>query len=177
MRRFVSALMIPGIVASILAVPGTGRIIDSPTAAAVAPRHPLIGAWILNLNVTNPSIRPALGVFSADGTYVQTNPSEVGVWTATGERSAAFTFVTEGQDSSGSYEGLAKIRGLLKVDQRGDTLTAQYTVEVIRPDGSSQGEQGFLTARGTRITVEPMGRSTPATPTAGSPEGLPAIGA
>ncbi len=119
--------------------------------------HPLVGAWILDRDMTHPTNPQQLIVATADGLYLGVDyggRTTVGVWEATGPRTAAVTLRGTAPDQGVPFVGLAIIRGTVEVAEDGLSFTAPYTLEVVGPDGTQSGEYGVTTARGTRITVE-----------------------
>ncbi len=133
--------------------------------------HPLVGSWQLDVDTQDPTNPPSLGIFSSDGTYLETDfeGSAVGVWEATGDHSANMTFWFPA-DAEG---GMAVVRASIDVADDGESFTAPYTLEFIAPDGTSSGQASPATAVGTRLHVEEMGTPVislrdlfPATPAA-----------
>ena len=119
--------------------------------------HPLVGAWILDRDMTHPTNPPQLVVVTSDGLYLGVDyggRTTVGVWEATGPRTADITLRVTADDQGVPFLGLAVIRGTVEVREDGLSFTAPYTLEVVAEDGSSTGEYGVTTAQGTRITVE-----------------------
>lgn len=114
--------------------------------------HPLVGAWLLDINAEDPENAPSLAIFSSDGTYleVDVDGTGIGVWDATGERAANLTILFS--DEGGSY----KVRAAVEVDETGEQLSASYTFEPTIA-GENLGEFGPESATGTRIAVEAMG--------------------
>ena len=122
--------------------------------------HPLVGAWILDRDTTQSTNPLQLIVATADGLYLGVEyggRTAVGVWEATGPRTAAVTLRLPGPSEGVPFVGLAVIRGTVEVAENGLSFTAPYTLEVVAPDGTSSGEYGVTTAQGTRITLEDMG--------------------
>ena len=129
----------------------------TPSASA---DHPLVGAWILDRDTTHPTNPQQLIVITADGLYLGVEyggRTTAGVWEATGPRTAAITLRVLPPAEAVPFVGLAVIRGTVEVAADGLNFTAPYTLEVAAPDGTSSGEYGVTTARGVRITLEPMG--------------------
>ncbi len=105
---------------------------------------------------------PFLGSFSADGIYHQGDfdgLDGLGAWEATGPTSAALTFVQHTPNEEGEFGGSATIRATIEVDPDGQSLTAEFSIELVG-EGAPAGEYGPGSVTGTRIVVEPMG--TPA---------------
>jgi hypothetical protein len=136
----------------------------TPNAAA---DHPIVGAWWTANDAPGPGVATAYAVFHADGTYLEVDPNigvGVGVWRATGERSAELTYVFQDIDPepATTAPGTVTVRQAVAVGAAGNEFTAPLTVEVQIPDGTVVFTAAY-TARGTRLQVEPMlPRATPA---------------
>jgi hypothetical protein len=131
-----------------------------------AANHPVVGAWLVDQNVADTADPPALSIFMAEGTAYEANPAVgdgVGVWRATGERTAAATFVFQVVGEDGAIQATVKARADLEVDASGDAFTSVYAYEGTAPDGTV-AFSGEATGHGTRLAVEP--RLPPATPAA-----------
>jgi hypothetical protein len=140
----------------------------TPSATA---DHPVVGAWWTANDAPGPGVETAYAVFHADGTYLEVGPNigvGVGVWQATGERSAELTYVFQDIDPepATTAPGTVTVRQSVEVDETGDAFTAPLTVEVRIPDGTVVFSAAY-TARGSRLEVEPM--SPLATPPLGTP--------
>jgi hypothetical protein len=175
MRRFGIPVAVLTLVVVGLVLLGSrpSAVAQESTPAAVA-GHSIVGAWLLDVDVDDPTNAPALAIVHDDGTYLEVDAdggSGIGTWEATGPTTAAATFLYNGQDESGASAGTVKIRATAAVDAAGDAFTAEYTLEFIGPDGTSAGEMGPGTATGERIAVEPMG--TPVGPLMPEEEATP----
>jgi hypothetical protein len=129
----------------------------TPSATA---DHPVVGAWWTANDAPGPGVETAYAVFHADGTYLEVDPNigvGVGVWRATGERSAELTYVFQDIDPepATTAPGTVTVRQSVEVDETGDAFTAPLTVEVRIPDGTAVFSAAY-TARGSRLEVEPM---------------------
>jgi hypothetical protein len=160
MRR----LLIP---LSVLVVVLLGIVVARPSTDTVAQEatsaHPVIGAWLGDVDVNDPANAPSLFIFHDDGTYLQTDPdgsNGVGSWEATGDNSVALTAIFHAQDEAGEFGGSVLLRASVEVDESGNTLTAEYTLDFTQPDGTSTGELGPGSATAERIVVEAMGTPT-----------------
>lgn len=140
-----------------------GMVAASPGLSTVAQEgtgHPVIGAWLADVDTNDPENAPSLFIFHDDGTYLQTDPdgsNGIGAWEETGPNTAALTALFHNQEETGDFAGTAKVRASVEVDESGDALTAEYTLDFMDPDGASSGEMGPGMASAQRITVEPMG--------------------
>ena len=160
---------------ALLAPIAAGR---APFAAAqdatpAATAHPIVGAWQADLDADSPNNPPALVVFHADGTYLQTDETGValGAWEATGERTATLTVLILMSGEDGGPAGHLTIRAAYEVAADGQSYAGSHTLEFVGGEGMPAGELGPGSATGTRIAVEPMG--TPAASLAeafGAPE-------
>ena len=161
MRRVTVGLV--AIAALILGAVGLGvlppALAQDATPTAMS-GHPLVGTWLLDTSIEDPENLPEVTVFTADGAYISSDAEgfpNVGVWEASGERSARLTIVSPGVEEDGAFAGTFMVRATIDVDESGDRFTAQYTGEFVGPDGVGTGEYGPGTAEATRIAVEPMG--------------------
>jgi hypothetical protein len=157
-RMFVQLSIIAVVLLGLFAF---GRATPDTTAQAATPGatpdHSFVGAWRMT-NPAFPEEAPILVVLHADGTYFQTEADGsigVGSWEATGEQSAAVTFVE--QFVAGGTVNTITFRAVGEVAADGDAFTGTYTVELTGPDGASRGEYGPGTVEAIRIAVEPMG--------------------
>ena len=170
MRHFV-------VLASVIAAAFVGMAVLGNRPAAIAGEstptamadHPVVGAWWTANDAPGPGVETAYAVFNADGTYVEVDPNigvGVGVWRATGGRSAELTYVFQDIDPepATTAPGTVTVRQSVAVDASGSEFTAPLTVEVRIPDGTVVFSAAH-TARGTRLPVEPM-----------LPHGTPPIG-
>ena len=122
---------------------------------AAAEDHPIVGAWLLDTDIDDPTNPFSLDVFTSDGVYFEVDPeggTSVGVWEPSGANTANMTFW--GLDPSG---GMLIVRAELEVGADGRTVTGTYTVEFIEPDGTVSGEIGPGNVEGTKLAVEPQG--------------------
>jgi hypothetical protein len=169
MRRF--SLLLSVVAVMLL---GGGALHFHPVAVAqeatptAMTGHPLVGTWLLDVDADDPTNAPDVTVFTADGAYISVDAEgfpSLGVWEASGERSATLTIVSPGleeEEEDGAFAGTFMVRATIDVDETGDAFTAQYTGEFVEPDGTGTGEYGPGTATATRIAAEGMG--TPAGP-------------
>lgn len=135
-------------------------IVSSQFGAAAqdeATTHPIVGAWLLTVDVSGENDPPHLVIYHADGTYTDAAAGRgggVGVWEAIDDQTVVTNvlFHTEAEDGS---VGLTRIRTESSVDESGNAYTSDYTREVIAADGTSTGELGPGSGSAVRITAEP----------------------
>ncbi len=153
----------------------------SPNAAArgfTTAGHPLVGTWFLDNGTAN--LTDALDTFilHADGSYIEANADGVvrlGAWEATGPTTATLTIEAYSRDEAGANTGGIIIRLDITLNPDGASYTAEGTIELIAPDGSTSGQAGPATGAATRLMVESPG--TPVMTLAelfgGAPEATP----
>lgn len=142
-------------------------VAQDATADAMA-THPIVGTWLLNVDIFDENVPPLLVIYHADGTYTDAGAgrgSGIGVWEPIDENTVAANVLFHTQDEEGNF-GLTRIRTETTVDESGDAYTSEYTRELIAADGTSTGELGPGSAMAERITVEPRGE--PVGPMAGA---------
>jgi hypothetical protein len=112
-----------------------GTATQQATPAATA-GHPLVGTWIVDPEVDDPTNPPSFDAFMADGTLVNigSDGASVGAWEATGARTATFTFAGVAQEAGS--EAVFIIRGHLEVDESGDTITGSHSFTLVAADGT-----------------------------------------
>ena len=173
MRRLVvslsaaTVLLIGGVVAG-SPVGGAGQPETVPStepaasseAAASTEGHPIVGTWLLVVDDFDDP--PSLVALTSDGIYLQAEYDGLagyGSWEATGPSSVSLTFMQQFEGEGGEFGGSAIIRAVAEVNEDGQSLTGEFTVE-LRDGAGPPGEYGPGTVSATRIAVEPMG--TPA---------------
>jgi hypothetical protein len=144
--------------AVVLARPSTSAQEATPTGMAA---HPVVGLWRFTNEVGDATF-PSLGIFHADGTYVEDYPDassfSLGLWRPTGERSAEVT-VYQNQvvdDKLTNGEG----RWTVEVDETGDALTqgAGFFLGLFE-DGSVEFSvewEGSTEPVATRLGIQPV---------------------
>ncbi|MBW3634535.1 MAG: hypothetical protein KY456_16070, partial [Chloroflexi bacterium] len=157
MYRFLALVSVAAI-AGVVALGGATTRTDAQegTPQPVA-GHSIIGAWLLDVDTEDPVNPPSLAIFHDDGTYLQADSdgsNGIGVWEVTGANSATLTALFYGQDEAGEFAGAVQLRATIAIDEAGDSLTAEYTLEFIDPAGASSGEIGPGAATAERITVD-----------------------
>ncbi|MDQ3656121.1 MAG: hypothetical protein M3457_13720 [Chloroflexota bacterium] len=162
MRRLLIPLsvMVVVLLGIVAARPSIGSVAQEATAA-----HPVIGAWVGDVDANDPANPPTLLLFHDDGTFLQADPdgsNGVGAWEETGPNTASLTAIFHGLDETGAFGGSVMVRAAVVVDASGNTLTAEYTLDFAGADGMSSGEMGPGMATAERIVVEEMG--TPVAP-------------
>ena len=177
-RHFSNSIPLALVIALLVGAIGVDRSLGSARQQGTA-GHPLVGTWVVDPEVDDPSNPPSFDAFMADGTLVNigSDGTSVGTWEATGPRTASFTFagLVEGTGSGAFFI----IRGSLEVDEAGDHLTGAHSFTMISADGTVLVAAEGGGAEGTRLPAEPLesvGQTlpgfptwTPATPEAGTP--------
>ena len=164
------------VLVAILAGPITMRGVTPAGAQGVSTSgHPLVGGWVLDLKVQSTGEPPLYLLFHADGTWLlatQFFGDGVGVWQATGARTADATLIIQDLNSD-PYQivpGTQTARFSIEVGTTGDVFTARWEAEGRWPDGTLASSDGG-TAQGTRLTVDRL--PAPASPVASTPAELP----
>ena len=147
----------------------------TPTALA---GHPLVGTWIVDPEVADPTNPPSFDVYMADGTAINVGSegATAGAWEATGPRTAMLTLTGLLRNAG---PGTAFIlRANVEVDEAGESYTATHSFTLVAADGTVLAAVQGGTARGTRLHAEAAEAAgplpgfptwTPATPEAGTP--------
>ena len=155
-----------------------GAAAQEATPAATA-GHPLVGTWIVDPEVADPTNPPSFDVYMADGTAINVGSegATAGAWEATGPRTATLTFAGLMREVGSGASFI--LRANVEVDEAGESFTATHSFTLVAPDGTILAAVQGGTARGTRLHAEPaeaMGTPlpgfptwTPATPEAGTP--------
>ena len=124
--------------------------------------HPVVGAWFWENSSTDP-FDDSFAIFHADGTYVEETPyigTGIGVWEATGERSADLIIVF--QDIEGGLDptapaafvaGTFTLRLSLEVDETGNAISGTGPIEIRTPDGALVDEVTF-DGTGSRLLLD-----------------------
>lgn len=135
---------------------GASIAVAQDATPADGDQHPFVGSWMVDTEPQNPTNAPHLAIVSSDGTYFEMDifGASVGVWEATGDRTAAVTyhFLLEPEPV-----GMGTIRADLAVSEDGQSWSGMYTLELVSSDGSSPGEVGPGQIVATRVEVEPRG--------------------
>jgi hypothetical protein len=122
--------------------------------------HPFVGTWMLDSDTADPENPIEIDVVTADGGWIGTEADgavQLGAWEATGDLTANLT--VWGLNSEEEGGGMFIIRASVEVAADGQSFTAEYTLEVVGPDGATMGdgEYGPGSATATRLSAEPMG--------------------
>jgi len=161
----VIAVLVAVLVGAIGVLPSRGTAAQGSTPANA--EHPLVGAWIVDPEVDDPTNPPSFDAFMADGTVVNigSDGASIGAWEATGPRTAMMTFPGLVQDSEG--EAAFILRGNLEVDETGESLTGSHSFTLIAADGTVLAAAQGGAASGTRLHAEPLeegGKTLPGFP-------------
>ncbi|MDQ3467350.1 MAG: hypothetical protein M3411_03845, partial [Chloroflexota bacterium] len=79
--------------------------------------HPIVGAWVIDVDADDPENPPALAIFHDDGTYLQSDPdgaNGVGTWEPTGATTAALTILFHGLDENDAFGGTTTVRATVE---------------------------------------------------------------
>ncbi len=179
MRR--NSVLVALVAAVLVGAVGVGRSVGAATrqATPATAGHPLVGTWIVDPEVDDPTNPPSFDVYMADGTAINVGSegATAGAWEATGPRTATLTFAGLLREA-GSEAGFI-LRANVEVDEAGENFTATHSFTLVAADGTVLATAQGGTARGTRLRAEPMEAGgalppgfptwTPATPEAGTP--------
>lgn len=178
-RGLVLGALVPALLVGALGiVPAIDTAGQEATPDAPA-EHPLVGTWIVDPEVDDPTNPPSFDVYMADGTAINigSEGATAGAWEATGPRTATLTFA--GLLRGSQPETAFILRANIEIDETGESYTGSHSFTVVAPDGTILADFQGGTVRGTRLRAEPMeagGESlpglptwTPASPEAGTP--------
>jgi hypothetical protein len=159
-RHLFAIVVVAAAVVGLIALGARPAAVAEEATPAAMVDHPVIGTWWTANDAPGPGVETAYVVFHADGTYLEVDPNigvGVGVWRASGERSAELTYVFQDIDPepATTAPGTVTVRQLVELDATEDAFTAPLTVEVRTPDGTVVFSAAY-TARGTRLQVKPM---------------------
>ena len=126
---------------------GLGLALGARTSSARAQgiatqAHPLVGTWFLDNGTANRTDALDSFILHADGTYIEANADgtvRLGAGDATGPMTATLTIEAYSRDETGVNLGAIIIRLLIELNPDGNSYTAEGTIELIAPDGSSRG--------------------------------------
>ena len=136
----------------------------TPTAMG---NHPVVGAWQLENDAGGGDSFTSYAVFLPDGTYIEATydgATLVGVWRATGERTADLTLFAADIDPAPNAITLGEGRFTVEVDAD-DMMTQQGAFQARQPDGTVAFTAEGLISHGTRLEVAPEPFRTPAAAT------------
>jgi hypothetical protein len=152
------------VLAAVIALVGTFAIGMSHRAISAqdtaTENHPLVGVWLLDAEPEVEGNALESVIFTDDGTFINVEVNGttlLGAWEATGATTADLLFVSYDIDEEGGNAGQVTIRSSFEVSADGNSLTGQYTIEFVGPDGTSTGEAGPAMLTATRLEVEAQG--------------------
>lgn len=130
-------------------IPAAVAPLASP-AATPFPRahHPIIGAWLIDMEPWNPGHNVHYVIFDADGTftaYEDFSGVSIGTWRATGERTAELVFVAQHPTSLDTFEPAFEVPVSML---EGNPLTSWMSFEVDE-SGNSFTASGYYEPRNT----------------------------
>jgi hypothetical protein len=123
-----------------------------PTASTADSRvrkdHPLVGTWVVTVQLDAPPGQPAPPPFestiayTAGGSVVEATSRAgfvaggLGVWKKTGPSTYSATFRKYRFDAGGAFAGVAVITETIKVTSRGSYTTRASTTDIYSPTGA-----------------------------------------
>ena len=136
---------------------GSARAATGAHAAAQATpedmaKHPIVGAWMVDLVPNVATDSPTVLVFVAGGGVIDPVRGTGGAWQATGPRSAAWTIVGIADQASGTS---IVVRATADVDASGGKYVASSAITLVAPDGTVVGSFPNV-AHGVRVPIEPV---------------------
>ncbi len=155
-----------GVTGAVLAAGSVAGRASAQESADLA-THPLVGVW--RVFTEPPDLLFGLAVYHPDGTMtfststpypspdapdtVNFQMPALGVWEATGERSAAMTGIHMESDEHGVYLGTLTFYATVEVNDSGDEYALEGAAEIADPAGAVTAT--FPTAtHATRLTVQ-----------------------
>jgi hypothetical protein len=146
---------------SLLAIIAAGR--SAPAQAqdaspAAMNQSPFVGSWLLDTDTNDPSNPPEIATIYADGSYLElaVDGAGSGHWESTGADTANLN-IWFLQNENGQFAGTIIVRATVTLAADGASFDADYSLELMQPDGTMSGQYGPGHAHGTRLSVEPMG--------------------
>lgn len=178
-RGLILVALVPTILVAALGVVPSINTSGQEATPTAPGDHPLVGTWIVDPEVDDPTNPPSFDVYMADGTAINVGSegATAGAWEATGSRTAMLTYagLLRGAEPATAFI----LRANIEIDETGEGYTASHSFTVVAPDGTILAAIEGGTARGTRFQAEPIemgGQSlpgfptwTPASPEAGTP--------
>jgi len=160
MRRVSVVVLVTLVSLFAIALPGRSSSVTAQQATPIGGNQPsLVGSWMLDTDIEDPSNPPEIATFFADGSYIEVAADGTGAgrWESTGDGSANLNIWFLQTDEDGNYAGTLIARVMVHVAADGQSFDADYTLELMMPDGSMSGQYGPGHAHGDRLSVEPMG--------------------
>lgn len=149
--HMVVALLVIGMIGVLVSSPLAGTAQDATPESG---QHPLVGAWVVDPETSDPSNPPSFDIFMADGTMVNvgSDGTSIGVWEATGPNTAIFTF--NGLLGDQGSEGMFVIRGDVEVAAGGQSFTGAHSFSMLTPNGEVAASFMGSGSMGTRMVAE-----------------------
>ena len=126
MRRFSILLSVVAVVLSTAIVLWQPTALAQEATPAAMGNHPVVGAWQLENDTGGGDTFTSYAVFLPDGTYIEAShdgATLVGVWRATGERTADLTLFAADVDPAPNAITLGEGRFTVEVDAEGSSRT------------------------------------------------------
>ncbi len=127
------------VVAVLVGAVGVGRSVGTATqqaTPAATAGHPLVGTWIVDPEVDDPTNPPSFDVYMADGTAINVGSegATAGAWEATGPRTATLTFAGLLREAGTGASFI--LRANVEVDEAGESFTASHSFTLVAADGT-----------------------------------------
>jgi hypothetical protein len=91
--------------------------------------HPVVGTWIVQFE--DPAEAPAVGVWHADGSFVDAASGHAGQWEPTSPNTALHSWIHIFPENN----NYVVVSGTIEVDASGDSFTQPYSAMVVSADG------------------------------------------
>ncbi len=113
----------------IAVLPAGDRAFAQEASPEAMVSHPVVGTWVLQFE--DPSAAPVVGVWGADGSFIDAGSGHAGVWEATGPQTALHTWVHVFSQNN----NYVVVSGTIEVDPSGDSWTQAYSSMVVSAGG------------------------------------------
>jgi len=118
---------------------------SSPESVAA---HAIVGTWVLQFD--DPAMAPVVGVFGADGSFIDAGSGHAGVWEATDPGTVLHTWAHVFAQAN----NYVVVSGTIDLDGSGDGWTQGYSSMVVTADGTVIATGGG-TVQARRLHIVP----------------------
>jgi hypothetical protein len=108
----------------------TGQVSAQESTPGTMGTHPVVGTWIVRFE--DPTQAPAVGVWLADGSFLDAGSGHAGRWEPTGPNTALHSWIHIFPEDN----NYVVVSGTIKVDASGDNFTQPYSAMVVSADGT-----------------------------------------